>query len=213
METTNAPTETITVVVGGRERMVRDLVGPVFVRALLSLAVGLAALVWPSSWLRGAALLFGGLAVVLGLVELFEALRRRRHHRLWGFEAVRGLVAVAAGGFLLGYPDATLELLAAVVGATWVVLGVLEVVQGIGQTRTLLGARRERDRWVRALRGAVVFALGCAVIVWPDVSLRVLTLVVGVLLVLNGLLLLLACRALRRAGRMQPERRLEVVTG
>jgi len=212
MDAVSLPAESTTIVVGGREQTVRDLARPLSVRGALAMLFGVVALAWPSSWIEAVTVILGGATFFFGFAELVEAGRRRRRHRLWGYEAVRGVLTCSVGLFVVSYNQLDVQGLAVVIGACWAVHGVLEIAQGASQTRAVLGSRNDRDRRTRITRGVLAVILGVAAAVWPDITGRTLTVLIGSLFVVTGLLLIVAGRALRRAGELQPVLRMEVLT-
>lgn len=196
-----------TVVIGGRVRALRDLARPLTVRGLVAIAAGLIALAWPSEWIVAVTMILGGGTFVVGVTELGDAVRRRRNGTSCTSEIVRGLGAVGAGLFLMVYPERSVELLAYVLGGLWVGYGLLEVLEGVRHRRT------EREGRLRVGRGLVALAAGATVLVWPDPSASLLSLVLGAMLVVLGVLSVAAGRSLHRASLYQPVVRLEVVNG
>ncbi len=63
----------------------------------------------------------------------------------------------------------------------------------VGETTTTLGIAFTRPEWKAMLvRGLVAAAIGVAVMVWPDITLRVLVILVGVWVLIDGIGFLVA---------------------
>ncbi|MFT4137155.1 DUF308 domain-containing protein [Microbacterium sp.] len=115
--------------------------------------------------------------------------RRGRTDRMprW-LRAVVAAAAIALGVVLLIRPTTTLGVLAFLIGAGMIAVGILEIAAREAET--------DRPRW-RLLTAPAWIAGGLFVLAWPGLTVRLLALVVGVLLIVNGALTLVA--ALRRA--------------
>ncbi|MGA4778372.1 lipase family protein [Cellulosimicrobium sp. AB352] len=110
---------------------------------------------------------------------------------------VRGLLFLALAVAVLVWPAPTSGVVALLVGVGLVVAGVLDVVDGVRSSGT--------DRWARVAVGAASVLLGALALVWPDVTVLVVAVVLGVRLVLLGVRLLVAGLRRARAARRPPE--------
>lgn len=111
--------------------------------------------------------------------------------------AVRGLLFLALAVAVLVWPAPTIGVVALLVGVGLVVAGVLDVVDGVRSSGT--------DRWARVAVGAASVLLGGLALVWPDVTVLVVAVVLGVRLVLLGVRLLVAGLRRARAARRPPD--------
>ncbi|MGN0065090.1 MAG: lipase family protein [Nocardioides sp.] len=170
---------------------------PRWARLLVAAAVvalGLAVVARPTTALGSLALLLGAGMVVLGALELLPDDERDdaggRRTSCW-----LGLAWVAAGVFVLAFLGLTVRLLAAVVGVALVVHGVVQAARGVRAT--------ERDRQVSEVAfGLAGVVLGVLALLWPDITLIVACLALGVRLVMAGATL--AWRTLRPAAPAAP---------
>lgn len=110
---------------------------------------------------------------------------------------VRGLLFLALAVAVLVWPAPTIGVVALLVGVGLVVAGVLDVVDGVRSSGT--------ERWARVAVGAASVLLGGLALVWPDVTVLVVAVVLGVRLVLLGVRLLVAGVRRARAARRPPE--------
>ncbi len=136
--------------------------------------------------------------VVLGLVELVGdggTTPDARGPR--ALRVVRGLLFLALAVAVLVWPAPTIGVVALLVGVGLVVAGVLDVVDGVRSSGT--------DRWARVAVGAASVLLGGLALVWPDVTVLVVAVVLGVRLVLLGVRLLVAGVRRARAARRPPD--------
>lgn len=128
---------------------------------LISIAVGILALVAPLPTLAALVLLFGAYAIVDGVVALVGAVRSlRRHARAWP-QAVRGVAGVLVGLFTFAFPPVTGVVLL-VTAAIWaVVIGALELLTAV----RLRGATGRA--WLFAVYGVVSIAFGAFLVLSP----------------------------------------------
>lgn len=97
----------------------------------------------------------------------------------WWTLVLRGVIAIAFGAMALVWPSITLTALAILVGAFALVDGI---VAGIAAFRA---PREEKAPLVLLAIAGIAF--GLAVMVWPDISLFVLTLLIGVWALIRGI--------------------------
>lgn len=124
------------------------------------------------------AVLVGISLIVSGVVEILA----RGGSQDLGWPAwIAGGLLVATGILVLAWPDITLWAVAAVAGVSLVLAGLL----GIAITL----ARRERPGWpVELALAALSIAVGAIVLTWPDATLVVLAVLLGVRAVGLGLI-------------------------
>jgi uncharacterized membrane protein HdeD (DUF308 family) len=158
--------------------------------------------------LRVTAALFGALAVIVGVVLLFNPVAAARSLALLiGLSLiVGGLLEIAAGW------ESGRRAGAVVLGAILVVGGLLAIVwpgvtlwtlvlitalslivHGIGRVGVAVVARDEIPGWGwLVLAGAINVVVGVLAVMWPEVTVRVLSLILGLQIIFFGVLLLAA---------------------
>jgi uncharacterized membrane protein HdeD (DUF308 family) len=164
----------------------------VLVAALGMIAVGVMLIAWPSATLTIVAVLLGAALVVSGLLRLFDGFTARAE--TGGMRAayiVIGLVAILAGLYCLRHHSVTIFLLALVVGAYWIIHGVVDLA--VAATSGPVPGRG-----LRAIGGLFSLAAGLVVLFWPGISLILLLLVLGAWLLFYGVLLAVLAFHLRR---------------
>jgi uncharacterized membrane protein HdeD (DUF308 family) len=94
---------------------------------------------------------------------------------------VAGGLLVAAGVAVLVWPDITLWALAVLAGASLLVSGLLHVLWAV--------ARRHRPDWgAHLVLGALTAVVGLVVLIWPEATLLVLGLILGIRAVVTGII-------------------------
>jgi len=157
---------------------------------LVNLAIGIALLVWPSATLTVLAILVGLQLLVAGVLQLFMGVVGPDDGSRWMVIFV-GLLGVVAGLLVMREPLRVIELVVVVVGVFWVVSGLVRLAVAAA------GAVPSRSR--TALDGLVSVGAGALVLAWPDPTLRVVVLLVGILAIVRGLVMLALAMEARSA--------------
>jgi uncharacterized membrane protein HdeD (DUF308 family) len=148
-------------------------------RAVLAVAFGVVALLWPDLTLLALTIAFGVYAILDGVAGVVDAVRNRRRSRWW-LGLLGGLASIAAGVLALIWPGITAVALA-------ILVGIWAVVTGLAELAAAFRLRPAGGRiWLLAVAGALSVAAGVVILVWPDAGALGLALVVGVFAVAYG---------------------------
>jgi uncharacterized membrane protein HdeD (DUF308 family) len=140
--------------------------------------MGLAALFWPDATLTVLVVIVGIELLLAGVLRVLvaatdDAMDSRVLHVLLG------LVSVVLGLLVMREPIGSLAVVVAVLGIFWVLWGLVELF--ISLTPAASGLRLPL-----AVEGGLAVLGGGILLSWPGLTLRGLTLIVGILLVLGG---------------------------
>jgi uncharacterized membrane protein HdeD (DUF308 family) len=116
-----------------------DKAGPVFgylLLALIDLAAGVAALVWPGPTALVLVLVVAIWAFVAGFAEIFAAFQSGETAGTRAMFIVTGLISIAFGVVLSARPDIGALTLALLFGLFSLIYGVAEIVAGVQMRRT-----------------------------------------------------------------------------
>jgi uncharacterized membrane protein HdeD (DUF308 family) len=150
---------------------------------IISILAGLAAILWPSATLLIIAIVFAVQLIVGGIFRFVLAFAIPGETGwLRALQAFLAILSFVVGLFLVGHLVLSLLVLAIVLGAYWIVHGVIELFVAIGH-RELPGRA-----WM-ILSGVLGVVAGAILIVAPGISLFALTIVLGVWITLFGVLL------------------------
>jgi uncharacterized membrane protein HdeD (DUF308 family) len=119
---------------------------------------------------------------------------------VWWFLLIRGLLAVAVGVVALFWPKATLVLLIRLIGLYVLFDGIV----------SLLGVYRTRELGSNLAPGLISVVIGVILLFWPDVTGRLLLVIVGIWALIQGVVLFLAGR---QTEANDPERSLKMTIG
>lgn len=147
-----------------------------------ALVVGIVLLLHPVSAAHALALLVGLGFVIGGLLEIAAGWGSGNR----GGTLALGALLVAAGILAAVWPGVTLWSLVLITGLSL-------ILHGIARIALAVAARREIPRWGwLATAGAVNVLIGVLAIAWPQATVLVLSLVLGIQVALFGLVLLVA---------------------
>jgi uncharacterized membrane protein HdeD (DUF308 family) len=160
-------------------------------RAVLAVAFGLVALLWPDLTLLALALAFGVYAILDGVTGVVDAVRHRQQSRWW-LGLLGGLASVAAGVVALIWPGITAVAFA-------VLVGIWAVVTGLAELATAFRLRHAGGRtWLLGLAGALSVAAGVIILLRPGPGALGLAVVLGVFALVYGATLAALAVSMRR---------------
>ena len=162
METT--PTE--------RDPLARSLWWLLLLAGIASSVLGVLLIFRPFKSVVALAWLIGLFLIVSGLAGLLSARRRE-------YGVGVAVLSIVVGVVLLVWPDITVQALAVFAGIGYVVRGVL---------RSAIALVDRSEFWLGLLLvGLLGIALGVAVMVWPDVTVAVIGVVLGIGALVGGI--------------------------
>jgi uncharacterized membrane protein HdeD (DUF308 family) len=167
---------------------------PTIVAGAVSVLVGVAVLVWPDVSVVVLAWLFGIQLIVAGILQLVAAFWRDDGVAARVLLGLAGAFSILVGLLCLRGPLQTAVLLGLLVGATWVVTGIIGIVHAIG-------AGHDHGRGWGIASGILSTIGGAIVLLYPGASIVVLTWLVGIVLLVTGLVVLVQGFTARRSGR------------
>lgn len=158
----------------------RILSGMLVLRGLVSILVGVFALVAPLATLAALVLLFGAYAIVDGVVAIVSAARSiRRRSRAWP-QIVHGSVGMLVGIGTFAFPPVT-ELALLVVVAVWATAaGAVELTAAVRLRGAIHGA------WLLALYAVLSLAFGVFLILFPGAGLVAVATLIGIYSLVRG---------------------------
>jgi uncharacterized membrane protein HdeD (DUF308 family) len=159
---------------------------------VITLATGIAVLIWPGRTLLVVAVLFGVQLIVTGIFRFGAAFAADETGAQRVLLALLGVFSLIVGLYAVRHIFITLLALGLLLGIFWVVSGVIELFNAI-QHRTM-GSRA----WT-ALMGVLSIVAGLVLLAYPGLSLLTLAILLSVWLVVLGLMEITAAFRLRSA--------------
>jgi uncharacterized membrane protein HdeD (DUF308 family) len=161
------------------QRQSGPLFGWIFVaHGAVALVAGVLLLVWPDRTLLLIGVVLGVYLVVFGVLQTIRALATPGLLAMErALPATLGLLAVAAGAIAIARPDSSVLAVALAAGIYLIVVALAAGVTAV----------REPDaRIAHAALALINFVAGTLVVAWPDVTVTIVAVVLGIALVLRG---------------------------
>jgi len=159
------------------------------VRGILAILFGIATLVMPGITLIVLVVLFGGYALLDGVILSIIAIKDRKYHPDWWLMLLTGLVGIGAGVVTFASPGITAVSLVYIIIAWAIATGIFEVIYAIRFRKVIEGA------WLLVLDGILSVTFGILLIAQPVAgALTVLWLIGVYAIAYGGMLVVLAFR-------------------
>jgi uncharacterized membrane protein HdeD (DUF308 family) len=161
---------------------------------VISILVGLVAIVWPNATLVAIAIIFAIQLIVGGVFRFVGAFAVPVENGwLRALQALLAILSFVVGIYLLGHVSLSLLVLALLLGIYWTAQGIMELFVAIGHSE--LPGRA----WM-ILSGILSIVAGIILVVWPGISLYALTLVLGIWLIVFGVITVVRALQVRSAA-------------
>lgn len=158
---------------------------------LVTLGLGISMLVWPDETIAVFAVLIAIQLILGGVVRIVQALGMSRFDiGMRGLVGLSGGISLVVGLLVLREPLQSVLVLGMILGVWWLVSGLIDIIGAIVSPGT--GGRG----WEIAI-GVVSMLAGGFLIVYTDLSLKVLIVFVAIWLILAGLMATVAAFRLR----------------
>jgi uncharacterized membrane protein HdeD (DUF308 family) len=143
------------------------------IRGICAIAVGIATAFWPGITLLALVLLFGIFSIVDGVASIVLGVRGEADGTVWWMMVALGVLAIAAGIIALVWPQITLLALLAIIAASAIVRGVLEIIAAVRLRKVIQG------EWLLALSGVLSIIFGGLIIWQPVAGLLAIAILIG----------------------------------
>lgn len=157
---------------------------------VITLGLGVVVIVWPSQTLTVLSVLLGIQLLLLGIFRLIEAFSDETISP--GLTGFVGVLLIIGGVVVLRNPFETVAVLATILGAAWIVIGVVEMIEAIANSRA-------EGRGMLFLGGLLSLGAGIVVVAWPAPTVTVIAWISGFYLIVFGLFLAASAFSLRKA--------------
>jgi uncharacterized membrane protein HdeD (DUF308 family) len=168
--------------------------GWVLAFGIITLVIGIVALVWPGRTLLVVAVLFGIQLIVMGIFRFVAAFASEDvSGGSRALLALLGVLSLIIGLYAARHVLVTLLALALILGIFWIVSGAVELF-------TALSHRQLAHRGWNAVMGIVSVLAGIVVLVYPGISLLVLAVVLGIWLIVFGAMQIMVAFRIRSSA-------------
>jgi uncharacterized membrane protein HdeD (DUF308 family) len=158
---------------------------------ILSILFGFLLMFWPGQTLTVVTTIVGLFIIITGVVRFFMAIFDNRVEHRW-ILAMVGIVGVVLGVVIMRNPDTTIKIIVLLTAIFWLIAGMVDLFRGLTDSSL-------PDRGMRIGFGALTALFGVVLLVWPDVTVTVFAVLVGIYIVLLGVFEILAAFQLKNA--------------
>jgi uncharacterized membrane protein HdeD (DUF308 family) len=148
---------------------------------VVSVIFGVLALVWPELTILALVILLGIEILIWGVMLMVNAFREGQGRVL---AVILGVLALIAGTALFLRPLRNLPAVVIVVSLFWVVGGLIEAIESV--------VDRGRGWGWELVSGLASIAAGILVITWPEITLGIIAMVVGIWMIVLGVVRIVA---------------------
>ncbi len=165
--------------------------------AILYIGFGLVLLIWPETTGNVICIFFGLILLVYGAITIISFFMHDSRQGAYRFELILGIVAAALGLLFLVKPEFVLSIFP-------VILGIYIVIDaGLNLRRALELRHMEYSRWWIALTlSLIAMAMGVLILFRPLFIADFITMLIGGVLIYNGLSDLWSIFMLGRVGKV-----------
>ena len=158
---------------------------------ILSILIGGLLIFWPGQTLTVVTTIVGLFMIIVGVVRFFMAIFGSSVENRW-LLALVGIVGVVIGVIVMRNPETTIKVIVLITAIFWLVLGMVDFFRGLTDSSL-------PDRGLRIGFGALTALFGVVLLVWPDVTVTVFAVLVGIYIVILGIFEVLAAFQLKNA--------------
>lgn len=159
---------------------------------IITLALGIVVIVWPSQTLTVLSVLLGLQLLLIGIFRLITAFSDDTVSP--GLTGFIGVLLILGGVIVLRNPFETVAVLATIVGAAWIVIGIVEMVDAMTNSAG-------ENRGMTFFGGLLSLAAGIIVVVWPAPTVTVIAWISGFYLIILGLFLAASAFSMRSVSK------------
>jgi uncharacterized membrane protein HdeD (DUF308 family) len=168
----------------------------VLLRGIIAIGFGIALLFWPGLSLKIFLLLFAAFAFFDGILMLLQMVTIKDGR--WLGRLVHGVLALIAAAAAVMLPGWTLLAIALLLGAYWVITGVLQIATAIDFRKVMKG------ELLLIAAGILSVIVGIILFVYPFVGLIALAQVIGIFSIASGIILLVLAAKLALTPHRAP---------
>lgn len=163
----------------------KQLAGLAIAQGVLAILFGILALFWPGLTVALLIVFFSVFILIWGIVGIITSLSGIGKDKFWWLELIFALLALGLSVYMLRNPVATAGIFVFFIGLTFLVRGVVDVLQGLFD-----GERAGNDRVFHVIAGVIGIIAGIVTLAYPVSAGVAVVWVVGLYAVLYGSLLI-----------------------
>lgn len=158
---------------------------------VVSLGFGGLLIFWPGETLTVVTTIVGLFMIVVGLLRFVMAIFDSNAEHRWLLAFV-GIIGVVLGVIIWRNPEATIKVVVLITAIFWIISGMVDFFRGMTNPDL-------PDRALRIGFGAISAIFGIVILAWPDITVGVFAVLMGIYIVLFGILEIVAAFELKKA--------------
>ena len=158
---------------------------------IVSVGIGLLLIFWPSATITTITTIVGLFMIITGVVRFFVAVFDSGSNERW-LMVFSGIMGVALGVIIMKNPELTIKVIVLVTAIFWLISGMIDVFRAIANAYL-------PDRGLRIAFGAFTVLFGVIILVWPEVTVGVFAVLMGLYTVFFGVIEIVAAFQLKKA--------------
>ena len=151
---------------------------------IVSLGIGAALIFWPGKTLTVVTTIVGLFMIVAGLIRFGVAIFDSQAQERW-LMAIFGIIGVVLGVIIMRNPETTIKVIVLITAIFWLIGGMVDFFRGV--TNPSLP-----DRGLRIGFGALSALFGVVILVWPDITVGIFAVLMGIYVAFFGVLEIIA---------------------
>lgn len=161
------------------------------VLGIVSVGFGALLIFWPGKTLTVVTTVVGLFMVVAGIARFFVGVfDSDREYRI--LMVLAGIVGVVVGVAIMRNPEAAIKLVVLLTALFWIISGMIDLFRGLSDASL-------PDRSVRIGFGAMSAVFGVVILAWPDMTVGVFAVLMGIYVLFFGILEIVAAFQLKNA--------------
>lgn len=153
----------------------------IVLRGLFSVLIGIFALAMPTKTLATITIIVGLLVLVDGVISIFSSLMHHKQNKNWWVGVMQGVFGVLIGLFVFNFPGPTIGLLLFIVALWAIISAIIYIVVALSIRN------KEYGGWFLTALAVISFIFGVIAFANPYETVKVLTMLVGILALVSGI--------------------------
>lgn len=162
--------------------LLKKLKTNVIISSALCIVIGIVLVIWPDLTMEIACLAIGAVLLIAGIMRLITYFTARDGSVYSQLNLIFGIVLIVVGALILWQWDNVLKIVP-------IIVGIVIVIHGINDLRQALALHKnEYDKWwVALILGLLTVILGVLLILNPFAALDTVVILIGIFLIFDGI--------------------------
>lgn len=162
--------------------LLKKLKTNVMISSILCIIIGIVLVIWPDLTMEIACLAIGAVLLIVGIMRLAAYFTARDGSVYSQVNLIFGIVLIVVGALILWQWDKVLEIVP-------IIVGIIIVIHGISDLRQAFTLHKNEYEkwWVALILGLLTVILGVLLILNPFAALDTVVMLIGIFLIFDGI--------------------------